>query len=335
MTGRVLRWAWALARSGSRHDGAAPECVLTVVRHHRVYGDGEDPLYRLGVNERLFAEQLHWLSRQGRVVTMRQGLERLEAREPGAWVAITFDDGYRDNVTRALPLLERAGMRATFYLTAGAIEERATLWWDELAWALERTSRSSFEWRGRKLGCAGREEKRRTLQRLLPAFRAPRQERLAALRELRHRLGVSALEGCDLMDWEEARTLARAGMELGAHSLSHPALSLLGRDEQRHEAEGSRRLIEERAQVTVDSFAYPGGDFSELTLQVVRDAGFRSAVTTMSGSNAAGFDPFRLRRRSLSEGACLDPAGRFSAVLARAELEGAFDGWRGRAWSGA
>jgi peptidoglycan/xylan/chitin deacetylase (PgdA/CDA1 family) len=306
--------------------GAGDGCVLTIVRHHRVYGGGEDPLYRLGVGEAVLDAQLAWLARRARVVTLAEGSERLARGAPGHWVAITFDDGYADNVERALPLLRRHGLQATFFLTAGLIEERRTLWWDELAWLLERATRPAFAWEGERVACATRSEKRRALVRLLPAFRATPAERRSRLEELRDRVGAPAgAPGCELMSWEGARALRDAGMELGAHTLTHPVLSLLPEGEQLREIEGSRRLVEAGARVQVGSFAYPGGDFSEATVAAVRAAGCRAAVTTRAGTNGPGSDPLRLARRPWAEGACLGPGGRFSAALAGAELDGAFD----------
>src|SRR6185369_1629559 len=105
VSGRALRWLWSLARFPRGSERQRPGgCRLTIVRHHRVYADDERPLYRLGVSESVFAAQLDWLVSIGRTpVTVAEGFDRLERREPGDWVAMSFDDGYGDNVWRALP----------------------------------------------------------------------------------------------------------------------------------------------------------------------------------------------------------------------------------------
>jgi peptidoglycan/xylan/chitin deacetylase (PgdA/CDA1 family) len=328
VNGRAVRWAWALARRERGVDGGGSR--MTILRYHRVYADGAAPLYRLGVAESLFAAQVEWLRARATVVRLSEGLARLQAGKPGHWVALTFDDGYADNVERALPRLQRAGLPATFYLTAGAIEQRKSLWWDDLAWAIEQTSHESIRWNGRRLRCDSQEEKREALLRMLPDFRVHPGERERRLEAAFEGFGVRSRPACELMDWEGARQLVRAGMELGAHSLQHPHLGLLPANEQRREIEESRRLIEERAGVLVESFAYPGGDYSHATLEILRELETKSAVTTEAGTNRPGADPLRLLRRGLTEGACLNPAGGFSAALASAELEGAFDDWRRR-----
>src|SRR5437762_8162312 len=126
-------------------EGPAPR--LTIIRHHRVYGDHERPLYRLGVSERVLAAQLEMLERAGLTpVGVAEGWKRLRAGEPGHRVAMSFDDGYEDNVTRALPLLFSSGARATFYLTAGLMEERRAPWWDVLAHALDHARPRRLVW---------------------------------------------------------------------------------------------------------------------------------------------------------------------------------------------
>ena len=117
---RWLRW-WMSLLPHARPAGPR----LVIVRHHRVYGAGERPLYRLGVGAELFDRQLGLLARLGLTpVTVAEGLAWLRGAREGRRVALSFDDGYRDNVTLALPRLVKAGARATFYLTAGLMERR-------------------------------------------------------------------------------------------------------------------------------------------------------------------------------------------------------------------
>jgi peptidoglycan/xylan/chitin deacetylase (PgdA/CDA1 family) len=114
-------------------------------------------------------------------------------------------------------------------------------------------------------------------------------------------------------------------MEIGAHTLEHPFLSTLTDDEAAAEIGGSRDLIASRLGVAVHGLAYPGGDYGPGTAQVCERLGLAHALTTRAGDVLPGASRFELRRRGLSEGACLGPGGRFSGRLAIAELDGAFD----------
>jgi len=326
----MARWLLSLLPRG-----AVRGPRLTIVRHHRVYADGDAPLYRLGVAASVLEAQLAMLKSAGLPpLTVSEGLARLAEGGPGHWVAMSFDDGYADNVERALPLLRRSGARATFYLTAGLMERRLPAWWDVLAHALESATRPAFEWQPAggarvplELGSpAGR---RAALRALLPGLRARPADRDAALERLREAAGVAAAAPCEFATWAQAARLREGGMEVGAHTLTHPHLSLLTPAEQRLEIHGSAALIAERLGVVPSGFAYPGGDFDPASVAAVRATRMTHAVTTRAGDAAPGADPWTLPRRSLSEGACLGPGAKFSRRLALAEVRGAFDRLRG------
>src|SRR5690606_6002950 len=103
-----------------------------VLMYHRVAHDPLDP-WRLCVRPEHFDAQLARLRSRRRVVPLRQLVAEHRARRlPHGTVAITFDDGYADNATRAVPLLRRHGLPATCFLTAGAIGAGREFWWDEL-----------------------------------------------------------------------------------------------------------------------------------------------------------------------------------------------------------
>jgi len=333
MSGRALRWLLSLgvpARGGRR---GPPR--LTIVRHHRVYADGERPLYALGVSESVFAGQLEVCARAGLApVTVTEGLARLDRGEPGHAIAFSFDDGYADNVTRALPLLRRFGGRGTFFLAAGLIEERRSPWWDELAFTLEhaasRIAHLTLAGRAHTLELGTHAGRAAALATLLPLLRVPPAEQRSRLDAIRAAACVVAPAPCELADWPLARHLSGEGMEVGAHTLTHPFLSLLAAGEQRREIAESAVLLRERLGTEVTGLAYPNGDHDGVTIEAARAAGLRYAVTTASGDCDAATPRWTLPRRPLTEGACTAPGGRFSARMTLAELTGAFDGLRGR-----
>lgn len=330
MTGRTVRWLLSLVHRRPEPSGAR----LTIIRHHRVYAAGERPLYRLGVSLPVLESQLGLLAQSGLApLTVSEGLERLAAGEPGRWVAMSFDDGYADNVAHALPALERHRARATFYLTAGLMERRLAPWWDRLAHALEQARRreARVELGGVRVAVATGTAAARSaaLRALLPHLRVAPAEQDRRLSAIERALEAADAAPCALATWSEAARLAERGMEVGAHTLTHPFLSTLDPAAQLEEIAGSRRLVTERLGVAPRGLAYPGGDHDAFSIGAADRAGFDHAVTTRAGDARPGAPRFELRRRGLSEGACLGPNGRFSARLAHAELDGAFDGLRG------
>lgn len=327
MNGRTVRWLMSLGHRS--RPPSAPR--LTIIRHHRVFAEGESPLYRIGVSASVLSEQLALLARMGHTpLTVSEALARLDEGRPGRWFAMTFDDGYADNVERALPLLEAHGARATFYLTAGLMESRRAPWWDELVHRLEAGAGGAarFEREGEPplvLELGSRAGRAAALHALLPSFRATPERQAALLESLGRASGARGAAPCLLATWPQAARLAEAGMEVGAHTLGHPWLSLLEPAHQRAEIVESAALIERRLGVRPAGLAYPGGDHDARTLALMPGTGLAHAVTTRSGDAHAASGRHALPRRGLSEGACLGPTGRFSARLAHAELDGAFD----------
>ncbi len=329
MNGRAVRWMLSLMRPPRTTRGASGP-RLTIIRHHRIYADNEHPLYRLGISESVFTAQLEVLRREGLTpLTVAEGLARLTQGQPGQWVAMSFDDGYADNVWRASPRLQAVGGKGTFYLTAGLMEERRAPWWDEVGNVLEQTCEQRLDLDLGEgpldLPLRSVEERRVALGVLTAQLRVPPAERDHRLAQLRMRLGVPLPAECELAEWEAAQTLVRAGMEIGAHTMTHPHLTTVPAETQAREIGDSVELIEQRLGVRPTGFAYPGGDYNELTLEVMRRSGLAYAVTTRAGVNLTATTPFELLRRGLSEGACLGPAGRLSRRLTLAEIDGAFD----------
>lgn len=331
MSGAWLRWLLSLPVWG----GAVPagDARLTVVRHHRVYAASARPLYRLGVTGAVLEAQIATCVSAGLTpITVEEGLAWLDSGARGWRVAFSFDDGYRDNLEVALPLLERHGARATLYLATGLMRERRAPWWDELAHVLTEAppSRAAIEWGGVRAELAlerpaGRSE---ALRALLPLLRVPPSEQRQRLDDLRHVLRVGTEAPCELATLAEAARWAEAGMELGAHTRHHPFLSLLDEESQREEIAGSAADIRDGLGARVTGLAYPNGDHDGATIRAVRAAGLAYAVTTRSGDIERGSERFTLPRRGLPEGAVLGPRGRFSARMTHAELAGRFDRMR-------
>lgn len=327
MSGALARWALSLGAGGGDPRSGPPR--LTIVRHHRVYADGERALYHLGVSESMLAGQLAACAKAGLTpVSVAEALARLDKGTAGHVVAFSFDDGYADNVTRALPILEKAGARATFYLTAGLMEERRAPWWDELAYALERATRPAarlnFGGTEVAIDCSSAAGRTTALRAMLPLLRVLPAEQSARLAQLREALGVEGRAPCELAEWTLARKLVLAGMEVGAHTLTHPFLTLLAPDSQRREMADSAALIREKLGAGTPGVAYPNGDHDAHTVAAARAAGFAYAVVTQSGDVSPASARWELARRPLTEGACTGPFG-FSARMTMAEIRGAFD----------
>lgn len=302
-----------------------------VLLYHRVGAAAVDP-WALAVSPMHFSEHLDVLA-GGTVVSLRDLLPMLKAGTlaPGT-VAITFDDGYAETVSIVQPLLQRGGMAATFYLPTDAVNSPREFWWDELEDLILISERLpdhlSIEINGQTLdwGAAGHEEARtdegRRRARQWRAWEdpvpSPRHALYRALWQRCQRLSASGRDRVlrDLRLWSggarparathrtltsnEVRELARTqGMDIGAHTVTHPALAALPLWEQRLEIERSKHRLEELTGQPVRTFAYPFGrrvDYTDETVSLVRMAGFESACSNFSGAIVEAVDPFQFPR---------------------------------------
>ena len=171
-----------------------------------------------------------------RGISMGEAMPYLRGERTGRVAVLTFDDGYRDNLENALPLLQRFGFGATCYVPSALLGSYN-------AWDAER-------------------------------------------------LGVRK----PLMDAAELRRWLDAGMEVGAHTRTHPHLSRCAPERIREEVHGSRRELEELLDVRIDQFCYPFGDLDEPVVAEVAAAGFEAATAMTRGRARPGDDPLRLRR---------------------------------------
>jgi peptidoglycan/xylan/chitin deacetylase (PgdA/CDA1 family) len=257
-----------------------------------------------GAGRRGLWRQLAFLARFANVVPLDEGLQALRAGRPlpPRAVAITFDDGYRDQLDVAVPMLERLRLPATFFLVPGLLDGDDRPWWEVLGWVFARATRQVVAWEGRTLGLRDDAERRAclvTVGELLK--RRDRAAREQAVQELIDRCRPAGSPGdrARFLDWAGADELARRGFTTGSHSQHHAILSQESETEQRHDLAGSRKRLEQELDVPVDLLAYPNGtllDYDDATMEAARAAGYAYAVTTVTGWNQPVTPRLELRR---------------------------------------
>jgi peptidoglycan/xylan/chitin deacetylase (PgdA/CDA1 family) len=277
-----------------------------ILMYHRVAVAQHDP-WGLAVHPERFEEQIAYLKHHRTPMSMDELVDRLLSKTlPANAVAITFDDGYRDNLVNAKPVLARHSVPATLFLATGFINQNTPFWWDELATmilASTQAIRDQQLWPGESVtldwgeaersdlvaGWRASDEPRTARQNVYLAIwrklqRATAEDRELAMNTLRRHLETDHDPLGKPMSSDEIRALLSDGLiELGAHTVTHPALTLLCRLESRREIEVSGHRCRELATKSVNGFAYPYGDMSSEVRSDVATLGFSWACSTEGG----------------------------------------------------
>ena len=260
---------------------------------------------RPGAGPRGMERQFRFLRRYTNVVDLREALAALATGRPlpARAVAITFDDGYRDQLELAVPMLERLGLPATFFLIPGILSRVVRPWWELIAWTFMRASRNVVTWEGTTLALQTPARRRVSLlavvEQLKRRDRAARDQALAELMEACTPDGQPGDDGM-FLNWDGARELAqRPGVTVASHTYHHSILSQEAKQDQEHDLLISRQQLEQELGVDVDLIAYPNGrigDYTDATIAAARSAGYRHAVTTMTGWNRPNTPPYEILR---------------------------------------
>jgi len=303
--------------------GGAP----VILMYHRVAIERSDP-WGLCVSPMHFEEHLDVLRRHRNVVSMTELHRRLLAGDVAPdTVALTFDDGYVDNLLAAEPLLRQYDVPATVFVASGYTDRGCEFWWDELErillapddlpaqmivplsggprvldlgasahYSLAAAARH-MHWRAYRSDPPTERHAAflATWEQLVTLHDA---EQWSALRSLLDAAGRAPAmrPSCRPMTAGELGTLARGGvMEIGAHTLTHPALPALSAAEQEREIRDGAAALEAILGHAVRGFSYPHGRFTEDTVRIVREAGFTYACAGVPARPAAP-DPFTLGR---------------------------------------
>ena len=291
--GRLQRGSWTQRR----------EPTGRILYYHRINDDrdGFFPSTPLDV----FEGQMRHIARNYKVLSLRGLLDHLASGAPDSVMAITFDDGYRDNYENAFPVLQRYRLPATIFLTTGSLDSGEPLWFERLAGAVKSTAREFLDLEvdiPRRFWLRTTEERLRANGELFGLLRLmsdnDRREQLSAI--LRDLASPDGAQRTNMMlTWDQVRRMKQHGIDFGGHTVSHPYLSRLTPEQASWEISESKRRIEAELQAPVSHFAYPNGreeDFAPWNKDIIRDAGYEAAVTTVWGLNCRTTDRFELRR---------------------------------------
>jgi peptidoglycan/xylan/chitin deacetylase (PgdA/CDA1 family) len=281
-----------------------------ILGYHRISSTPRDA-YQVCVSPENFGEHLHALRKYTRPISLFELVNHLKHGSlPKKSVAITFDDGYADNLYNAKPLLEKFEIPATVFVCTGYTGRE--FWWDELEWLVTSTRSDPhalrlnagaipFKWDQPATSTEENPEIhrqfRRTLYELLLSLDVEDQNH--AMDQIRTWAGVSSDEISmpRAMKQDELLQLVDGGLvELGAHTRHHPMLPQLSFERQKEEIDSSKKDLDALLGKQIQGFAYPNGRATADAKRIVREAGFAYACTSLHDVVGPGSDMYELTR---------------------------------------
>lgn len=292
---RAFRWASNVIQSMAGRS-------LTVLIFHRVL-DERDELLAEVPDASQFCELMHVVRECFNVIGLEEGAVGLSSGSlPPRAAAITFDDGYADNCRVALPILRKLDLTATFFVATGYLGG-GRMWNDTVIESVRRWPVPEMDLRSLGLGShvlASAEDRRTAITALLARLKymdhGQRNETVEIIGELCGRTLPNSL----MMSSGEVRELAREGMTIGSHTVSHPILARIGMRAVEREITESREVLQEITGSTVRLFAYPNGrpntDYRLEHVELVQKLGYRAAVSASIGVASSRSDRYQLPR---------------------------------------
>lgn len=276
------------------------EPKLSILIYHRVLSQA-DSLRASEPTVESFDWQMQLLKLYFQPLSLSEALRRLnDGSLPKNAVCVTFDDGYADNATLALPILKKHGIPATIFVSTGFLDG-GRMWNDTVIEAVRVNDQLDLT--AVDLGVfelSSEDQKLQALVELLKSIKyQPLEKRVDILTCIESQVS-DRLPSDLMMTSDQVRWVASEGIEIGAHTINHPILTELELDQARYEILEGKRQLEGILGKSVQWFAYPNGkrgiDYDVTHRALIEELGFEGAVSTDWGVTTASSDQYQLRR---------------------------------------
>ncbi len=273
---------------------------LPILMYHQVL-PGEDIMRPFEITATHFEQQMHWISENFQPVDLIEGiLATLEDRLPAGAIAVSFDDGYENNLSVALPILDRYRIPATFFIASDYLDG-GIMWNDAVLEMFRLVSLGTLDLSHLSLGVYSITK---DVERFPAALTVLKQLRHLPFKERSQKVfaltqGYALPTGL-MMSPPQVKSLHDAGMVIGGHTLSHPILTKVSRDEAWYQIHRNKEVLESIIDAPIHCFAYPNGkpnqDYDQAIRAMVEAAGYSVAVSTSIGTGTAQTHPFEFPR---------------------------------------
>ncbi|WP_353427847.1 polysaccharide deacetylase family protein [Polynucleobacter sp. MWH-UH19D] len=259
----------------------------------------------------LFDEYMGKLAHQGSPISMNMVLDHLDKKKPfspGSF-AITFDDGFENNISVAAPILEKYNIPAMIYLTTDFIQNNRMSWIDRIEYAVQKTKKSkiTLQVNDNTYPLNHVDEKinfLRVVRELVKKTPTCNPNLFAhqVCSDLGFPSNISSDDPLDLkLSWDQIQKIHKDNglLSFGGHSHTHPILSFLSSDDLSYELDRSISLMKHMADIDSTHYSYPEGlahCYSDEVIRELKQRGVRCCPTAIQGNNSLDMDPFKLFR---------------------------------------
>lgn len=252
----------------------------------KVVEASQGPERELALSDRRFTEIIRYLSDNYHLVSLDGLVAHVQSGQTDPVVCITFDDGYIDNYHCALPVLERYDAPAAIYITTRFPQKDGWMWWYELWERVITQERVSVDYDGefRAWTCLSDSMRKECYYDLVAMIRGiPLEQQHAFMKALTgSEIRKDYSEYC--LDWSEIRAIDKHELiTIGAHTHSHSNLNIETDDVVRKEIMSSKQILEKVLGHSIEHFSYPFGIRNNRVVEIVKECGFKTAVTTGCG----------------------------------------------------
>ena len=258
-----------------------------------------------------FKRQMQYLSEKYNVISLEKFIEyhKKKISPPKNSVVITFDDGYRDNYEHVYPILKKYRLPAAVFIATDAVEKNELFWWDRVAYIVNKTKIDYFEIKELgKYSLGNKCEKLKAIKAISLRLKNMDETKKNYLIEklictLKVKIPDMEKNKRLLLSWNEIREMSKDGILFGSHTASHPILTNISIADAGKEIKKSKSLLEKNISKKINFFSYPNGyysDFNDEIKKIIKNNGFKCALTYIPGWNGIESDLLELRRNPVS-----------------------------------
>ena len=307
-----------------------------ILLYHRVIAD-DDPemthsIRGMTTTPEIFKAELNFLKKKFSVISMNNLLKHLEEGTaiPRRSVAITFDDGWRDNYLNAFPILKNHEIPATIFITVNLTGTGDKVWFNKaiMIYKAQKMEPAKIMNIVRSI-CKDPippEELPENIVGFVDMLKPYNNKLIKEVIDQLFEASFPAQEKNEfprnILNWDEIKEMSAAGIEFGSHGMTHGILPLLSKDDIQWELNESKKQMETNLGITIDTFSYPNGDYNSDIIDMVKAAGYRCALVTETGDKHAYKNLFTIPRVSVHSGASKGPGENFSKSLFMLKISG-------------